>query len=372
MAQSRPPLDETVWYDPVWVEFLRGIHTNSVHRYFYASTFFDHMSNNNVILQQANRFVEQRNLLDSRQAFEDAVRNMTSGGLQFMVIGEPENDDGPWVIQKQQRIVQQGLEDEVEVLGTYWVVAEKIFMAPSVADILGSKILSATTALTSFLGVASTLSLFTPATGHTYFPVPAKASSSTTSAQNGTLSRATTPGGALAPTEATSQTIQHSASQPVTSSNSIHDAKFSDTLFMHSLSLTARFATEFADENPLQGEPGSFVFSSTNERIAAQNAAQAAAQLKAQSAALSAAPGGMGMGGMGMGMVRAPGAGAGAGAGGRVSTERESAVSTAAPTPKPPGEVVVGAGAGKGSQAKVGEAGKLKRRKSKALGSPTT
>lgn len=289
-----------------------------------------------------------------------------------MVIGEPENDDGPWVIQKQQRIVQQGLEDEVEVLGTYWVVAEKIFMAPSVADILGSKILSATTALTSFLGVASTLSLFTPATGHTYFPVPAKASSSTTSAQNGTLSRATTPGGSLAPTEATSQTIQHSASQPVTSNNSIHDAKFSDTLFMHSLNLTARFATEFADENPLQGEPGSFVFSSTNERIAAQNAAQAAAQLKAQSAALSAAPGGMGMGGLGMGMVRAPGAGAGAGVGvgGRVSTERESAVSTAAPTPKPPGEVV--AGAGKGSQAKVGEVGKLKRRKSKALGSPTT
>ena len=34
------------------------------------------MSNNNVILQQANRFVEQRNLLDSRQAFEDAVRDV--------------------------------------------------------------------------------------------------------------------------------------------------------------------------------------------------------------------------------------------------------------------------------------------------------
>jgi len=108
------------------------------------------MSNNNVILQQANRFVEQRNLLDSRQAFEDAVRNMTSGGLQFMVIGEPENDDGPWVIQKQQRTVQQGLEDEVEVLGTYWVVAEKIFMAPSVADILGSKIVRNVKVFSSF------------------------------------------------------------------------------------------------------------------------------------------------------------------------------------------------------------------------------
>jgi mediator of RNA polymerase II transcription subunit 6 len=88
--------------------------------------------------------MEQRHLLDNRQAFEDAVRNMTSGGLQFMVIGEPDNDDGPWVIQKQQRTVQQGLEDEVEVLGTYWVVAEKIFMAPSVADILGSKIVRCT------------------------------------------------------------------------------------------------------------------------------------------------------------------------------------------------------------------------------------
>ncbi|OCL07527.1 MED6-domain-containing protein [Glonium stellatum] len=367
MAQSRPPLDETVWYDPVWVEFLRGIHTNSVHRYFYASTFFDHMSNNNVILQQANRFMEQRHLLDNRQDFEDAVRKMTSGGLQFMVVGEPENNDGPWVIQKQQRTVQQGLEDEIEVLGTYWIVAEKIFMAPSVADILGSKILSATTALTSFLGVASTLSLFTPATGHTYFPIPTKASSSTASAQTGALSRATTPGGVPAPTETASQTLQHHGSQPTNSSTSIHDAKFSDNLFMHSLSLTTRFATEYADENPLQGEPGSFVFSSTNERIAAQNAAQAAAQLKAQSAALSAAPGGMGIGGLGMGIIRP----LGVGIGGSMSTERESAVSTAAPTPKPPGDVLVGAGVRKGSQAKVGEVGKLKRRKSRVLASPT-
>jgi mediator of RNA polymerase II transcription subunit 6 len=39
-----------------------------------------------------------------------------------------------------------------------------------------------------------------------------------------------------------------------------------------------RYESEFMDENPLQGEPGSFVFSSTSERVKAQHAAAAATQ----------------------------------------------------------------------------------------------
>lgn len=97
-------------------------------------------SNNNVILQNALRTPEQHHLLENRLAFEDAVRRMPSGGLQFIVTGEPENEDGAWVIQKQQRTVRPGLEDEIEVVGTYWVVGDRIFMAPSTADILGNRI----------------------------------------------------------------------------------------------------------------------------------------------------------------------------------------------------------------------------------------
>ncbi|OCK76757.1 hypothetical protein K432DRAFT_385196 [Lepidopterella palustris CBS 459.81] len=350
MAQSKIPLDETTWSDQNWLEYLGGIHTNSVHRYFYASSFFDPTSNNYVILQNATRFPEHHHLLNSRSAFEAAVRAMPSGGLQFMVTGEPETDDGVWVVQKQNRIVEGAdLGERIEVLGTYWVVGERVFMAPSVAAVVGSKILCATTALTLFLKTASTLSLFTPSTGHTYFPHPTNLAKLSLP---GSISRAASPASVMD----ASQTALPATAQPGTTSTTT-STTFDPKLFTSSLTLTARFASEFADENPLQGEPGSFVFSSTNERIAAQNAIKAAETLKAQAAALAAGEGGMGMGGSGLGL--------GLGRGGE--RERESVVSTAAPTPKPVDGI--GDRGRKGSQGK-GEPGKLKKKKSRAGGSP--
>lgn len=57
-----------------------------------------------------------------------------------------------------------------------------------------------------------------------------------------------------------------------TQTSSVSDAR---TLF-ESFNLAMRYGNEYMDENPLLGEPGSFVFSSTNERLKAQQ--QRAAQ----------------------------------------------------------------------------------------------
>ncbi len=60
-----------------------------------------------------------------------------------------------------------------------------------------------------------------------------------------------------------------------------------------SLNLSLRFESEYMDENPLQGEPGSFVFSATKERLHARHQRQEQEQAKLQTQdrqSVSAAP----------------------------------------------------------------------------------
>ena len=52
---------------------------------------------------------------------------------------EPNN---VWVIRKQDRKKRSGMEDEVTVISTYFVVGDTIYMAPSVASVVGNRIVS--------------------------------------------------------------------------------------------------------------------------------------------------------------------------------------------------------------------------------------
>ncbi len=83
-------------------------------------------------------------LLQTREAFEARLRTMQ--GLEFMVVAEPqqlqEGDTGVWTIRKQVRRKQQGAEDELTVLATYYVIGENIYQAPSLENMIGSKIVS--------------------------------------------------------------------------------------------------------------------------------------------------------------------------------------------------------------------------------------
>ena len=346
-------LDETFWADPYSVRELQGIHTNSVHLYFYRSSFFDATSNNNVLLQQAFRFPEKAHLLQSRAAFEDAVRSMPSGGLEFMVVAEPESSEGAWVVQKQLRVPGHGAAaDEIEVLATYWVGGDRIFMAPSVADTLASRILDTTTALATTLEAASALMSFAPSSGHTYFPSDAAPSKLRGFTQS--QSRSVSPGAASVDA---SQAVGLSAPRAGRHDSAVGGAAFSEGFLLRSLKLATLYGNEYADENPLQGEPGSFKFTSTNERVAAQNAAALAAQ-EAQAAKSQTAPSFLNA------SHTANKAPAVTGTGG----EPASRANTGSPTPKPTGD---GAGSRKGSAAR-GVKDKKERRKSKAPTSPAT
>lgn len=108
------------------------------------SPFFDQTSNNAVLRTQAQYNPAMLYLLHSREAFEERLRDMQ--GVHFVVAQEPQRlrpeqggDSGIWIIRKQDRRKGEGTKDVITVLGTYFVIGENIYQAPSVGDIIGSK-----------------------------------------------------------------------------------------------------------------------------------------------------------------------------------------------------------------------------------------
>lgn len=75
-------------------------------------------------------------------------------GLEFMVTYDPlqaaaqsettfaHEPSNIWVIRKQLRQKRPGMEDDVVVLSTYYVVGDCIYMAPSIASVVGNRLVS--------------------------------------------------------------------------------------------------------------------------------------------------------------------------------------------------------------------------------------
>jgi mediator of RNA polymerase II transcription subunit 6 len=86
-------------------------------------------------------------LIQTREAFEGRLRTMA--GLEYVVAQEPAEmgpgmGTGVWVVRKQTRRKRTGEEDEITVHATYFVVGENIYQAPTLADILTSRIVGLT------------------------------------------------------------------------------------------------------------------------------------------------------------------------------------------------------------------------------------
>lgn len=231
-------------------------------------------------------------------------------GLEFVVAYDPlqaaaqsersfaHEPSNIWVIRKQTRRKRSGLDDEVVVLSTFFVVGDCIYMAPSVASVIGNRIvsasmgflllfasqelmliragqLSAVTSLTSLLKTASTLPSFTPSYGHTYMPPTIK---STETSQTGGKEDSTS-------TPMPEGESQNKASlQGATTTSNIGSTVQDTRTLAESFNLLSRYGDEFMDENPLVGEPGSFILSRSGDvdrtaakQVPASTAASAAA-----------------------------------------------------------------------------------------------
>ncbi|KAL4782275.1 MED6 mediator subfamily complex component-domain-containing protein [Aspergillus varians] len=266
MAGSQDPsqLEEILWRSPSHVQMMGGyLHSNNILFYFAESPFFDATSNNASLAIQANYNEAFRHFVETREAFEGRLKTMQ--GLEFIVGYDPlqaaagsnaqfaHEPSNVWVIRKQMRRKRSGYEDEVVVLATFFVAGDCIYMAPSAASILGNRILSAVTSLTSLLKTASTLPKFTPSQGHTYLPPVPK---STDAGQPGIQAQTSKENTPMLDADATNKAQSFTGTQADTSST-VHDMK----TFAESFNLLARYGDEFMDESPLVGEPGSFILS---------------------------------------------------------------------------------------------------------------
>jgi mediator of RNA polymerase II transcription subunit 6 len=281
---SQEAMEEILWRSPPHVQMMGGfLHSNNILFYFAESPFFDPTSNNASLAIQANYNEAFRHFVETREAFEARLKTMQ--GLEFIVAYDPlqaaaqsdtrfaHEPSNVWVIRKQNRRKRNGMDDEVSVISTYFIVGDCIYMAPSVASVVGNRILSAVTSLSRLMKTASTLPSFTPSYGHTYMPP---------------MTRATEPGSQV-PQQSKENTPMPDVPPPSTAdtqastktglgiSNTSTNTSFQDTQSLgEAFNLFTQYGDEFMDENPLVGEPGSFIMSRAGENDRATGTAHGA------------------------------------------------------------------------------------------------
>ncbi|GAB7340855.1 hypothetical protein MBLNU457_7216t1 [Dothideomycetes sp. NU457] len=280
MEQAQPELDEIQFRRPDVLQWWQGVHANSVHGYFKESPFCDPMSKNYTQFAQAFDNPQLFAQCANRQELERILRERP--GLEHMIVGEPQPttdpsegpDTGVWVIRKQDR-KRQPRGDELTTVGTHFIVNENIYQAPAVYDVVGNHLISAMNSLNKFIDKAASLPMYTPASGYTYFP-PATAKTSTTQSTS-------REGSVAVDSEQRPQSLTADGASSIPDAGNSADRSAAidprdSMLLEQSFRLMQAHGDEFMDENPLRGEPGSFVFTHTKDRLKARQAeAEAAA-----------------------------------------------------------------------------------------------
>ncbi|KAF2432290.1 MED6-domain-containing protein [Tothia fuscella] len=289
--EAAPSLDYLQWSDPGAIAFYGGIRADNVHLYFNISPFCEPTSNNRILQTQLGMNPSMFRFLSNRSLFEDRLSKMT--GVEYVIVEGPSTttqDMNPvWVIRKQDRqkgkkiAGQPDAPDQLIVLGTYFCVVDKIYQATSLQDIIQCRLMTVTHLLSRIYDTASSMQYYTPTRGHSYFPPVAKPSLKA-GLESVRTSRANTP-------------IADIASQSGLSQSGIKDfAQANDDRAIHeSFQANLLWGAEFMDDNPITGEPGSFILRQTGRGLKEQQekeaaAAAAAATLKATRETSTRAP----------------------------------------------------------------------------------
>ncbi|ODV94553.1 hypothetical protein PACTADRAFT_50431 [Pachysolen tannophilus NRRL Y-2460] len=152
MSQEGPVLSELQWKSPEWIQAF-GLRTDNVLEYFSQSPFFDRTSNNQVLKMQSQFQLTPTNIQ------QELVKMK---GIEFVVAHVREPDF--WVIRKQKRESPEN----VTPINDYYIIGANIYMAPTIASIVESRLLSTVLSLRESLIKLNKLPKFTPSTGHFY------------------------------------------------------------------------------------------------------------------------------------------------------------------------------------------------------------
>ncbi|KAK2019619.1 MED6 mediator sub complex component [Colletotrichum eremochloae] len=253
---NEPPLDEIQWRAPEIAASMQGIHSNSVLFYFAESPFFDRQSNNAVITNQAMFNPALLKNLATREAFEGELDKMS--GLEFRVLHAPADmvtGTGVWTIVKQMRQKNPDRNRmEARPLAYYFVVGENIYQAPTLGDILSSRIESIAEAMRKVLPATDSVRKWTPSLGHVYTqPTPPSALSRATASKDG--------GDTPMPDGTTANAAKSAIAAKKDSTKNTLDRLAEESFLIH-----MRHGGDYFDENPITGRPGDFHFASTGRK----------------------------------------------------------------------------------------------------------
>ncbi|KAK0362071.1 Mediator of RNA polymerase II transcription subunit 6 [Friedmanniomyces endolithicus] len=311
-----PPLDETISRRQDVVQWWLSDDKNGIppppytwmeerfiHRYFSETPFFDWSTKNGLIFTHAQTNIPAYELVHNRKELEATLKK--SPGVEYVIShGSQLVPNGPgvvegqqshvWVLRKQERLNEQppGLSASAnpypltETRGSYYIVNESVYQAPSVADVVGNRLLSAVVALEKMFEKAATLPSFAPTTGHTYLPSAKERKNTSGSVAASTQASPTRSRSASLAPETTQSLRSGSLGAPadITSaagaSANIPEDLLATRLLADSLRQTSVYSDDYTDENPLLGEPGNLKFTFSTAAIKKRRAEDEAAEKK--------------------------------------------------------------------------------------------
>lgn len=266
---------------------------NMIHRYISDSPFFDYGTKNGLFMDQARNSWDNYNVANNRKLFEDYLRQRK--GDEYMIVGDPQQamgapagvKNGMWVVRKQHRdrvrTVDGRMEEELTTLGTYYLVGENMYQAPSVGDVVGNRLVSAVNSLSKFFDTAANLPTFSPTSGYSYLPHAVISKPGATSASgSATASPSRSREGSVVP-GADTQSLRSGSLLPE-SQQGTAAASQDSRLLARSFQTYLEFGDEYMDENPLIGEPGNFSFAHSAAAVKKRRADEEAAALSAAKA----------------------------------------------------------------------------------------
>jgi mediator of RNA polymerase II transcription subunit 6 len=207
--------------------------------------------------------------VQTRDAFESRLKTMS--GTEFIVAQEPSEmapgtGTGVWVINKQQRRKRHGAEDEVTVLATYYAVGDHIYMAPSMADLLNSRLVRPLAPHT-IAGKHSTKSLQAAVSDAVNKAITAVDSVQKWSPSQGRIYQNAPPPPSNRPKGAESKEATPMPGATATGpQKEVNRTALDSRLAEESLAIYLKYGDEYMDENPITGQPGSFHLSSTGRK----------------------------------------------------------------------------------------------------------
>ena len=144
MAPQIPLLDEQEFDQPHIIGGMPNADLNFGNNpfyYFTSSPWFEAMWIYVAVLNALHMDPYGQQIMSDRKMWDEKVGRETTG-LQFMIVGEPQAAGQPWVLQRQNKVLNNENKIDTHVEGTWYTQGTKVLTAPSLLDIVQSRLVS--------------------------------------------------------------------------------------------------------------------------------------------------------------------------------------------------------------------------------------